>query len=718
MLKFFSAKSTWLVIGLLLGGLAAFTFWPERIDLAHLQSSGDHYNARILRDTWGVPHIYGQTDADAAFGLAYAHAEDDFLTIQQTLLAAQGQLASVEGYSAAPIDYSVSLLRVWDVVEAEYGRLPTDTRALLEAYAAGVNRYAFQHPDQALSADLFPITGPDILATAVQKLPLFYQLDAVLTELYGDAPPKKKHTSPSAGLARFGEERYGSNVFAIAPSRSASGDTLLAANSHQPWTGPVAWYEAHVHSEQGWDMVGATFPATPLIILGHNRHLGWSFTVSHPDLIDVYQLEMNPDQPNQYRFDDQWRDLEVRSAPITIRLAGRLKWTVTQEALWSVHGPVVRRPHGVYAIRYAGFGRADIFDQLYRMNKATNFTEWQTAMRAMALPTFNVGYADREGNIYYLYNANLPQRAPGYDWANVLPGNTSATVWTEYWPFERLPQTLNPPAGFILNANSSPFSVTLGAGNANQADYPPEYGVDRRLTNRMFRLQELLGGDDSITFDEFLTYKYDMTYSPQSDVAQYVARLINAPSPSDPVVRAGVDALRHWDLRATPDSTGTGLMVLTLHYLWKGDTGLEPDALVGLAVTEEQLLTAFTEAAQTLQRNFGQVDPLWGAVNRLRRGTMDLAIGGGPDLLHAVYGDLQNDGRLTGIAGDCYILIARWDQQGALTSYSIHQFGSATLDPTSPHYADQAPLFAQRNLKPIWFTDAEIRAHLEREYRP
>jgi penicillin amidase/acyl-homoserine-lactone acylase len=706
-----------LTIVLLVAIAAAAIFWPQRVDLSELASVGADRDVRILRDRWGVPHIYGATDADAAYGLAYAHAEDDFLTIQQSLLAARGRLATVYGKDAAPNDYMVQLLRIWDTVDARYDTdLSPETRAVMDAYADGINRYAALHPDEVLSAEVFPVTGKDVVAGSVHKAPLFFGLDNALGELFKET--RQKEVSQRApGAQRFADPRYGSNTMAVSPARSADGSTYLAVNSHQPWDGPVAWYEAHVHSEEGWDMVGGLFPGSPVIIHGHNRNLGWAFTVNHPDLTDIYVLEINPDNPNQYRFDGEWRDLEVRQAPITVKLLGRLRWTVKREVLWSVYGPVVRQPHGVYAIRYAGMGRVDLWQQLYRMNKARNFEEWQAAVRTRGLASFNVGYADRDGNIYYLYNGLLPVRAEGYDWSQYLPGNTSETLWTEYLPFDRLPQVLNPPSGFVQNANSTPFQTTVGAGNPDPTAYSPTLGIDDGMTNRAFRMRTLLSRDEDITFREFEQIKYDMSYGPESDVARYVQQLLEMPQPTDPDLLAGLELLRTWNLRADPDNLNAAVGILTLYKLADKNDDIKGSELVGKDVSDEELWKSFQEAVSLLKETYGRLDIPWKEVNRLVRGDVDVGIGGGPDLLHAVYGNIDG-GRIIGDAGDSYVLLVRWDKDGQVLSRAIHQFGSATLDTTSPHYADQAPLFANRQLRPVWFEEADIRANLEAEYRP
>ena len=727
MKNFFSlAKHLGILLLVFLVAALLYILIPVRVDLSNLAQRGDAYQVEILRDNWGVPHIFGQTDADAAYGLAYAHAEDDFLTIQQTLLAARGQLASVYGKDAAPNDYMVQLLRIWEVVAEGYPRdLSPASRAIMEAYADGVNVYAALHPQEVLTADLFPLDGRDLAAASIHKSPLFFGLDDTLAELFQDSRQSELSPSPTSGLSPSAiswlfnvDERFGSNTFSISPQRSEDRSTFLAVNSHQPWEGPTTWYEAHVHSEEGWDMTGATFPATPVIIHGANRNLGWAFTVNHPDLTDVYVLETDYYQPTRYKFDGEWLDLEEREAPIKVKLFGRLSWTVKEKVYWSVYGPVVRQKHGTYALRYAGFGRVDIFQQLYRMNKATNFDEWRAALSDGGLPSFNVGYADREGNIFYVYNALLPVRQEGYDWSLYLPGNTSDTLWTETVPFDELPQVLNPPSGFVQNANSSPFQTTLDPWNPDPDQYSVTLGIERNMTNRALRALELFGNDPSIGFEEFIGYKFDNSYSRFSDPPHFIEHLSQLKLPDDPDLEQARDLLTGWDLRMTADSPAATIWAFTLYRMLENDLSIRASALVDTLIPDKALLKSFTEAVELIRQKYGRVDVPWGEANRLVRGQMDLGLDGGPDVLRAVYGKMQADGHFIGYTGDSYVLLAKWDSDGNLQAYSIHQYGSATLNGASVHYADQAPLFAAHQLKPTWMDRAVIEANLERAYRP
>lgn len=669
---------------------------PPRFDVRTLVPAGPR-DVRILRDTWGVPHVFGTTDADAAYGLAWAHAEDDFPTLQGALLAARGRLATLLGPAGAPNDYMVALLRVQDVVDAGYPRLPADVRALCEAYAAGLNHHAATHPREAIDG-LYPLRGADVVAGFVHRMPLFFGVDRVLRELL----------EPDAAVPRRSYP-LGSNAVAVAPRRSADGATRLLVNSHQPWTGPVAWYEAHVKSEEGWEAVGGLFPGAPVILHGHNRRLGWAHTVNRPDLVDVYALAMHPDDPLAYRFDGAWRRLESRTAEIEVKLLGPLRWTFRREVLWSVHGPALRTPRGVFALRIAGQGEVGHVLQWYRMNRARTLAEWMDAMRLRGLPTLNVAYADAEGHVGYVYNARLPRRAPGHDWTRPVRGDTSALVWTEDLPFDRLPMVVDPPSGFVQNCNNTPFRTTTGEGNPPPPEAAVAGAIETHMTNRALRALELFGGDPSITAEEFDAYKFDDAYAEASALAGRWRDALGGPGEQDGAASAALAHLARWDRRADAANRVAALAILALR-------PSDDDALAPLPRAE--LRERLRGAAAHLRRTHGRIDPPWGEVNRLRRGGVDLPLDGAPDVLRAVYARRARDGRLEAVAGDSYVLVVEWDAAGSVRSRSVQPFGAAPLDRRSPHYADQAALFAGRRYKPVWFEEAEVRAHLAREYRP
>ena len=407
------------------GGYVLFSF-AVRANLAQFIPPPGKYDVRILRDTWGVPHIFGKRDTDTAYGLAYAHCEDDWQNMEDNCLIARARLAAARGKEWAKVDYLVQWFQVREFAQARYETdLAPDTRALLEAYAEGINHFAALHRDRMPDLPL-PVTGVDIAAASAFKAPFFYDLQEVLQRVVHERGLTVTKNGVETALlpgrnpfAPHGE--IGSNAWAVGPKRSADGCTRLAVNSHMPWTGPVTFYEAHLHSETGWNMTGGTFPGGPMIFLGHDENKGWCHTINRPDLADVYALEINPENPNQYKLDGAWRDFERRDAKITVRLWGPIHWTVKREMLWSVHGPAMRSPDGVFALRFAGYGEIGQIEQWYRMNKARDVNEFLDAMRLQKLDSLNTVYADKGGNLLYLYNGRFPVRAEGYPWQEVLP---------------------------------------------------------------------------------------------------------------------------------------------------------------------------------------------------------------------------------------------------------------------------------------------------------
>jgi acyl-homoserine-lactone acylase len=696
-----------------IAALAVYALWPERaqVDPAWL-AAAERYDVRIRRDGFGVPYIHGRTDADVGYGLAFAHSEDDFQTIQEVLLATRGQLASVQGFDAAPMDYIVNLMGFWDTVNARYTELTPAARALVEAYADGVNLYGALHPEEILPGAL-PVNGQDLVAGFSFKTPLFYGLQRPVLELFEEDRQRELSLGPGGEAFHLVDEvqpPLGSNAVAVAPSRSTDGATRLLVNSHQPYAGPVSWYEVRLESDEGWDMIGGVFPGSPLILHGTGRNLGWASTVNSPDLSDIYVLEVNPENEDQYRLDGAWADFEKSEAEITVQLFGRLRWTVRREVLRSAHGPVIRRPHGTYAIRYVGMGEIRQLDQYYAMNRATTFEQWKDAMRMQALPSINYVYADREGNIAYVYNAKLPKRAPGWDWKSYLPGDRSELIWDEFVAWDDMPMLINPPSGFVASSNHTPFRATLPEGVLRREDFPAEGGIEKRMTNRGLRALEMFGGDEAISREEFFAYKYDKRYSEQSRAREIRDEVLAADWDDDPSVQEALSVLARWDLTAEADDTSAALGIMTATPIVVAEMREQP---------VPDAADSFREAIDVLLRHHGRLDPPWGDVNRMRRGTIDVPAGGGPDTFRAIEAFvLDEDGTYTAKTGDSYVMFVEWAADGTQTVDTIHQFGSATLDAASPHYADQLPIFLEERTKRIPLEEAELAPQVVREYRP
>ena len=647
------------------------------------------FSAKIERDEWGVPHIYGKRDADVSFGLAYAHAQDDYKTIEDIMFALRGELASIYGRDAAVNDYYVHLLNFWNTIEERYeSEVADDVKLLCDGYAAGINLFLDDFPDQRRK-QLSNLTGRDVVAGFSHKMPLMFGLDGVLKKLAKEKPPEFIGYSDELQSGPF--DMVASNVMAVAPQRSSDGYTRLWLNTHQPWDGPVSWYEAHLVSEEGWDFFGALFPGSPVPFIGHNPYLGWSHTVNSPDLVDVYKLTTNKQNKDQYWFEGYWKELEVRTAPIKVHLFGPFSWTFKRPVKESIHGPVLEFDHGTYALRISSIKDLRFVEQWYRMGKARNFTEFKEAMRIHAIPMFNTGYADREGKIYYVYNAKIPKRDPRYDWRKILPGESKQTLWYEYVPFDRLPHVYDPLEGFLQNCNSSPYLATGSRVDASKP-LPDWAGIETHQTNRALRALETFGIDPAITRDEFFEYKYDVEYSRESVLAGVRERYIQDMSDQDvPDLKPALDLIKNWNLRADSTNTAAALAILSLPNAFKIDN---------LKYDQDSITVELKKTIKYLNETFGRIDVPLGQVLRLVRGNTSLPLAGGPGLLRAIY-FREKDNTYQGFAGDCYIQAVEWGPEGQLNAWSIHQYGSATQDQTSKHYDDQARLFSKQEMKQI-----------------
>lgn len=692
----------------------------EKFNSADYLQLNKKYDVVIERDHLGVPHVMGERDVDAAFGFAYAQAEDNWQIIHDSVSFYRGTNAAENGRDAAIIDFLIKWLGIWDTIETDYNtQLSAPTRAYIEAFADGINYYAALHPEQT-NRNIFPINGKDIVAGYMLRHLLFYGFDGVLTEIYAEERQRIISQGPNTEAAAKGIQSHGvtfndlpigSNAFSVSPHFSTDGATRLAINSHQPTTGPVAWYEAHIQSNEGLNIMGGLFPSSVTIGVGFTENLGWGATVNKPDLVDIYVLDIDPNDPMRYRLDGEWKTLEARDIDVDVKVFGFFNWTSTQEGLRSVHGPVLRTDHGTYAIRYAGMNELRQVEQWLAMNKAQTLEDWRNALRMQAFASFNFVYADREGNSMFVHNSLTPKRVAGYDWTQYLPGDDSSLIWDSYMAFDDLPQVINPKSGYLHSANQSPFHVTAEGDNPIKANYRVEDGFPTRMTNRADRGLELFAELGPISEQEFYAIKHDKSFSANSRSMRFINKLIALDlGTAKPLYQDAQQVIAQWDRNTNIENRGAALSSCVIGSEWLAEQkGLpEPDAMAELI-----------RCADLLMATTGRLDPLWGDVSRHVRGDLNLPVGGGPDTLRAIYGlRMKDDGFLTNVAGDGLYYLLSWDADGEQKIRGIHQYGAATLDKTSPHYADQAQDYVDEVLHDPLF-NAAIRADkIERRYRP
>lgn len=667
-------------------------------------------NIKIARDKWGVPHIFAPTDAEVAYGLAWAECEDDFVTMQEQMIGGRGRLGELKGKDGLLIDFGVSFMGLKEVVDEHYAAVNGPFKRYLESFVAGINAYASLHPEELLLPDVFPLNEKDIL--------MGYLLGNV--EISGAGKDLVKILEGKVLPNTNSDLPKGSNAIAISSKKTKDQQTYLAINSHQPLEGWYSWYEAHLVSEEGLNILGGTFPGGICIFHGVNENLGWAHTVNHADFSDVYALTMHPTKELHYRFDGAWKQLEEKKYWAWMKVFGPLKIPIRRTIYQSVHGPTFETEHGFFAWRFVvaqGLGAAE---QWLAMNKAANFDEFKTALEKRGIVSNNIVYADKEDNIYYLSNGKLPIRNTQYDWKGVLPGDTSATLWSQqYLPLDSLPQVENPVSGFVYNTNNTPFSSSGAADNPIEDEdnltmgYQPT-GVEN---NRSARLLELLLKHDTLDYATFKTIKYDLTYPTplRSPNMTNLEILLQLPPDKHANLSEAIQLLNEWDRSTSKENTTAPLFILSLNHLIE-QLRVAERYVVGGQITEEDCVQAIQIAQQELMAKFGSLQVPLGDLQQHQRASVALPLGGGPDVLAAMYSKKQEDGTYKGVAGESYIILARFGKEKVQLE-TVNAYG-ACAERDHPHHTDQMELFVNQQLKPMTLDKAEVLKTAVKVYSP
>lgn len=657
----------------------------------------------IIRDEWGVPHIYAPTDEAASYGLAWAHAEDDFETIQLPLISAKGMLGRHLGKGGAAVDYVAALLRLEETARKYQKTIDPKFRKLVRAYAASLNAFAEKYPDRVLLKRAFPITELDILKTYGLSLSVISGAERTIKNLFeGKVDP----------VASWGAS--GSNAIAISRNKTDDGHTYLAVNSHQPLEGPVAWYEAHVVSDEGWNMLGGLFPGAPVVLHGTNPHLGWAHTVNYPDKIDVYQLQMHPEKENQYQVDGKWLTLESEEIKLKVKVLGFVL-SVKREILWSVFGPAMRNEKGVFAFRLSTLDDISAIEQWYYMNKARSLEEFKNTLSDVSNPGFNIVYADAKDHIYHVGYGKIPIRKKGYDWEATLPGN-ARDLWSgKYHTFQDLPQNLDPASGIVFNTNNSAFSSSLKGHNPDPEMYDPTMGYQVWENNRSTRFLELIGKEEVLSYERFKAIKYDLTLPDSVVYPIDLNRLFSDNyNPSSVPAMQIKDLIANWDKKADLDAIGPAQAMLTYEWLNKKHkvpyrSYFRPD--------DSDLEAALEYAHEFLTKHFDKVEVRLDEFQYLVRGDRKIPIQGMNDVLAAMHSKPQKDGTRKAALGESHVMLVRYPEQGLPIIETVNVFG-ASNQPESPHYDDQMALFARQGLKPMTLDIAEVRKMAKSIYHP
>lgn len=663
-------------------------------------------NITIARDTFGVPHIFSKTDAEAAYGLAWAHAEDDFENIQYNLLAAKAMLGRVQGLDGVLFDFALQFLSIDSLVEARYEKdLSPEFRAIMEAYAAGINAYAEAHKKERIRKKAFPFTGMDVVKGYVLNTSLMAGVGMALKAINENRVEEFMNAND-----------VGSNAVAVAPSHMDDGKGYLLINSHQPIEGRFAWWEAHINSEEGWNIMGGLFPGGASIFVGTNTKLGWAHTFNYHNFGDVYKLEINPEDKYQYKYDGKWHDFYVKKVKLKVKIAG-IPLPVKRKVLVCEYGPVFKTKHGYYAVRFPAYTDIRAGEQWFKMNKAQSLEEFEEAISMQAVPLFNIVYADVDGNIMLHSGGKMPNRDATLDWTYPITANTSAYKWNSILPYSRMPQVKNPSCGYVFNANNTPLVSTGGLCNW-KGDF---VGLQRFMYNRGDQFDHLLKGrKDGFTEAYLNEVKFNTAYAPNGEYMKHMKALFKLDEKKYPDIADAITKMKQWDLSGNADNPNAALAMVTHDFLRQKING--PFAWLMIRdslLSEEDAAWALRSAKKLLVKGHGSIDVPLGEVQRLIRGDKSLPANGLREVPRAtdtkLYKKKKAIFRVTG--GDGYIQVVRYPKAGLPAVKSINAYG-ASADPKSPHYNDQMEMFTNHEYRSMTWDKEEILNSAERVYSP
>lgn len=673
--------------------------YPASIPSASDVAAASQTPTEILWDRWGVPHIFAPDLEGAMYAFGWAQMQSHGDLVLRLYGQSRGRGAEYWGADHLDVDRWVRTMGVPSRAAAWEKQQSAESALALRAFVAGVNAYAKQHSDRLDSAVrmVLPVTVTDVLA----------HLQRVVHFSFVTNPQ-----SLEPQMRRWADA--GSNTWAVAPKRTAAGHALLLANPHLPWSDFFTWYEAQLVtpalSAYGAALVGMPFPG-----IAFNDRLGWSHTNNTIDGADLYELQLSGDG---YKWAEGTRPFVTRTETMKVRQSDGAMKDEPLTIRESIHGPVVRElPGKALALRVVGLDQPGILDQYLAMMRARSLPEFEAALRPLRMPFFTVMYADREGHIMHLFGGRTPVRPAGsYTWSSIVPGTSPATLWTATHPYPDLPRIVDPPSGWLQNANDPPWTTTFPL--AIDANAFPRYMAPRAMSFRAQQSASLIEADPSITFDEFGTYKHSTRMALADRVLDDLLPVAKAAG--GPAAEAAA-VLQAWDRAADADSRGgvlfeawyrqvvrTGPIFATS---WnEASPRTTPDGLRDPAAA----VRALVEAADQVKKAHGSLDVPWGQVHRLRVGGKDLPANGGPGelgIFRVVGFAEEKDGKRRAVGGDSYVATIEFGP--AVRARSLVAYGNASQR-GSAHIGDQLELFAKKQLKTVWLTRQEIERNLER----
>ncbi|NIM20205.1 MAG: acylase [Candidatus Latescibacteria bacterium] len=655
------------------------------------------YRAEILWDTWGVPHIFAENPKGLFYAFGWAQMESHGDLILRLYGLARGRSAEYWSDAYLDSDRYIWTMGIPERAREWYQAQSADFQEYLDAFTEGMNDYAEAYRDN-ISDDaeiVLPVGAEDVMAHLQRTVHLSFVGDQIMRNI-------RQWSS------------LGSNAWAIGPSRSASGTALLLSNVHLPWSDLYTFYEAQLTSPE-LNVYGVALVGLPLPVIAFNDHLGWTHTVNTLDGMDIYELSLSGEG---YRFDGKVLDFDKKTVVLRAKqeAGGYKKENLTVHR--SVHGPVLsRKGNKALSVRLVGFDKPFLIEQYWDMLRSTNLTEFESALKRMQLPFFNVIYADRDGHIMYLFGGLVPKRS-GEDWTywqGIVPGMDSTTLWTETHPYVDLPRVVDPASGWVQNTNDPPWTATFPT--VLDPDNFPSYMSPRRMSLRSQHSIRMLMADESISFEELIEYKH----STHMELADRLLDdlILAARKHGNELAKKAADVLEAWDRKADVDSRGALLFAAWAPRVgshpfansWSASAPLETPN--GLADPTEAV-SALESTAEDVISDFEELDVPWGEIHRLRRAGKDYPAHGGPDWMgtfQVSFFTRDTDGRFRTTFGDSYTALVEFSDP--IRARVLLSYGNAS-QPGSVHNGDQLELFSRKELRPVWRTREAIESHLEK----
>jgi len=687
-------------------------------------------NITIIRDDWGIAHVYGKTDADAVFGIEYTQAEDDFNRVETNYINAMGMLAEAEGESKVWQDLRMKLFIDPVVLKQQYAVSPAWLQKLMNAFADGLNFYLYKHPEvkprvirhfepwMALSFTEGSIGG-DIEKINLNQLQAFY----------GKATPSEA----PAGEVRDLEPR-GSNGAAVAPSNTLNHHALLLINPH------TSFYfrsELQMVSDEGLNAYGAVTWGQFFIYQGFNEHAGWMHTSSGVDAVDEYlETVVKKGDRYFYKYGSDERPMTVSQITVPYKTATGMadkKFTIYR----THHGPVIREANGKWVTIKLMEEHIKALTQSYTRTKATDYKSYLKTMELKGNSSNNTIFADADGDIAYFHGNYIPKRETSFDWTKPVDGSNPATEWQGLLPIDQTPHLLNPTSGWLYNTNNWPWSAA-GASSPKRENYPA-YVEQGGESARGLHAIRVLKDKRDFTLESLMAAAYDTYLTWFERPIPALIKAWDATAESNPLkakTAEQIALLRAWNLRWGVDSVPTSLAIFWAEDVRRrvgggrrgGGAGAGDDAIVNAPA--DQLLQSLVAASDKLQADFGAWKTPWGDINRFQRINDDITPSfddAGPSIPvgfpSAVWGSLASFGahaypntkKWYGTSGNSFVAVVEFGKTVRARAVTA---GGESGNSTSRHFNDEAKRYATGDLRDVYYYRPQLKGHTEREYHP